>query len=78
MKLAVELPPVARIAVSSSIGIIGFVIFIVSLLCLLRAAGRQEKLHLSTPLPANSTKSNTNGFSPSFQNPTLKNGSRIN
>ena len=76
MRLAVYLPPVARIAVCTSLAVIGLLIFLISLFCLLRAAGRQEKLHLSTPLPANATKSN-NGFSPPFQSTGIKHDSRM-
>ncbi|XP_003426273.1 scavenger receptor class B member 1 isoform X2 [Nasonia vitripennis] len=70
LKMAVDLPPVARAAVCGALGAIGLVVLVGALMCLARAANRQEKLHLSNPLPANSTKGS--GLSPTFQNPTAK------
>jgi len=56
LKLAVELPPVAHAAVSGALAAIGAIVLLGALMCLARAAKRQEKLHLSNPLPATSTK----------------------
>ncbi|XP_058800402.1 scavenger receptor class B member 1 isoform X2 [Phymastichus coffea] len=71
MKMAVELPPVARVSISSAVAAIGFVVLIGASVCLARATNRQEKLHLSSPLSTQSIKT-TNGLSPTFQNPTAK------
>lgn len=65
MKLAVEVPPVARAAVSGILAALGVIVLLGALMCLARAAKRQEKLHLSNPLPANaSTK--TGQLNPAF------------
>ncbi|KAJ8683686.1 hypothetical protein QAD02_019478 [Eretmocerus hayati] len=69
MKIAVELPPVARVAVCAGLGVVGLVVLIGALMCLARAASRQEKLHLSNPIPPSK---GTNGLSPAFQHPTAK------
>lgn len=60
MLMAVEVPPIARAAVSGALAVIGLIVLIVSLICLARAANRQEKLHLSNPLPANAKGGNVN------------------
>ncbi|XP_017882563.1 scavenger receptor class B member 1 isoform X1 [Ceratina calcarata] len=68
MKMAVDLPPVARAAVSGALGALGLIVLIGALLCLARAAKRQEKLHLSSPLPPNATTGKTGQLNPAFQN----------
>ncbi|CAK9832022.1 Scavenger receptor class B member 1 [Anthophora retusa] len=70
MKMAVDVPPVARAAVSGALAAIGAVILIGALFCLARAAKRQEKLHLSNPLPASATAGKTGQLNPAFQNST--------
>lgn len=67
LKMAVDVPPVARAAVSGALCAIGLIVLVGALICLARAAKRQEKLHLSNPLPANGK----NGMSPAFQNPSV-------
>ena len=69
MKMAVEIPPIARAAISGALAAIGAIVLIGALLCLARAAKRQEKLHLTNPLPSNVTASKTAGqLNPAFQN----------
>lgn len=68
MKMAVDLPPVARAAVSGALAAIGAVVLIGALLCLARAAKRQEKLHLSNPLPSSASAGKTGQLNPAFQN----------
>lgn len=65
LKLAVELPPIAHAAVSGAFAAIGVIVLLGALMCLARAAKRQEKLHLTSPLPANSTKNGQ--LNPAFQ-----------
>lgn len=67
LKLAVDLPPIARAAVSGVIGALGVIILLGALMCLARAAKRQEKLHLSNPLPANATNTKNGQLNPAFQ-----------
>lgn len=67
LKMAVELPPIARAAVSGALLAIGIIVLVGALMCLARAAKRQEKLHLSSPLPSNANKGNIN---PGFQSST--------
>lgn len=67
LKLAVEVPPVARAAVSGALAVIGLIVLVGALFCLARAAKRQEKLHLTTPLPPSATKNDH--LNPAFQNP---------
>ena len=71
LSMAVELPPIARIIITSSISLIGFVIFITALICLTRAAHRQEKLQLTNPLSVNVTKANDTSSS-TLQNLSAK------
>lgn len=71
MKMAVELPPIARASVSGALAAIGFVLLVGALICLARAANRQEKLQLSNPVPTHTPKATT-GLSPAFQNPAAK------
>ncbi len=66
LKLAVELPPVAHAAVSGALAVIGAIVLLGALMCLARAAKRQEKLHLSNPLPANATNTKTGQLNPAF------------
>ncbi|XP_012263939.2 scavenger receptor class B member 1 [Athalia rosae] len=66
LKMAVDVPPIARAAISGALGAIGLIVVIGALICLARAASRQEKLHLTNPLPSNGKK----GMSPNFQNPS--------
>jgi hypothetical protein len=69
IKLVVDLPPVARAAVSGVLAAIGAIVLLGALMCLARAAKRQEKLHLSNPLPANATTNTKNGqLNPAFSN----------
>ncbi|CAD1479885.1 unnamed protein product [Heterotrigona itama] len=71
MKMAVEMPPIARAAISGTLAAIGAIVLLGALLCLARAAKRQEKLHLTNPLPSNNvTASKTAGgqLNPAFQN----------
>lgn len=69
LKLAVDLPPVARAAVSGVLAAIGAIVLLGALMCLARAAKRQEKLHLSNPLPANAATNTKNGqLNPAFSN----------
>jgi scavenger receptor class B protein 1 len=68
--MAIELPPIVRAALSGSLAAIGFMVLVGALICLTRAANRQEKLHLSTPLSVN-VKGDKN-LSPTFQNHTVK------
>lgn len=69
MKMAVDVPPVARAAVSGALAAIGAIVLIGALVCLARAAKRQEKLHLSNPLPPNANSGKTAGqLNPAFQN----------
>lgn len=65
LKMAVDVPPIARAAVSGAMGAIGLIVLVGALICLTRAARRQEKLHLTNPLPSNGK----NVMSPGFQNP---------
>ena len=51
LKMAVDLPLVARIIVASALGAIGLVVLVSALIGLARAATRQEKLHLNNTLP---------------------------
>ncbi|XP_014479622.1 PREDICTED: scavenger receptor class B member 1 [Dinoponera quadriceps] len=67
LKLAVELPPIARATVSGVLGALGVIILLGALMCLARAAKRQEKLHLSNPLPANATNTKNGQLNPAFQ-----------
>ncbi|KAL6257646.1 hypothetical protein P5V15_011225 [Pogonomyrmex californicus] len=66
LKLAVELPPVAHAAVSGALAAIGAIVLLGALMCLARAAKRQEKLHLSNPLPANATSTKNGQLNPAF------------
>ncbi|XP_076754622.1 epithelial membrane protein [Xylocopa sonorina] len=68
MKMAVDVPPVARAAISGALAVIGAIVLIGALLCLARAAKRQEKLHLSNPLPASGGAGKAGQLSPAFQN----------
>lgn len=68
MKMAVDVPPLARAAVSGGLAGIGAIVLIGALLWLARAAKRQEKLHLSNPLPSNATTGKTSQLNPAFQN----------
>ena len=68
MKMAVDVPPIARAAVSGALAAIGAIVLIGALLCLARAAKRQEKLHLTNPLPSNATAGKTGQLNPAFQN----------
>ncbi|KAG6796146.1 scavenger receptor class B member 1 [Apis mellifera caucasica] len=70
MKMAVDVPPIARAAVSGTLAAIGAIVLIGALFFLVRAAKRQEKLHLSNPLPSNATASKTGQLNPAFQNPS--------
>lgn len=67
LKMAVDLPPVARAAVSGALAAIGAIVLVGALVCLARAARRQEKLHLTNPLPANATSTKTGQLNPAFQ-----------
>lgn len=60
LKLAVEVPPVARVAITIGLGAGGLIVLIGALFCLARAARRQEKLHLSNPLPPGASKKQGN------------------
>lgn len=66
LKLAVDLPPIARAAVSGMLAALGVIILLGALMCLARAAKRQEKLHLSNPLPANATNTKNGQLNPAF------------
>ncbi|XP_076618652.1 epithelial membrane protein isoform X1 [Colletes latitarsis] len=68
MKMAVDVPPIARAAVSGALAAIGAIVLIGALVCLARAAKRQEKLHLSNPLPSNANAGKTGQLNPAFQN----------
>ncbi|KAK2583551.1 hypothetical protein KPH14_009505 [Odynerus spinipes] len=68
LKMAVELPPVARAAISGGLAALGAVVLVGALFCLARAAKRQEKLHLSNPLPPNASNNKTGQLNPAFQN----------
>lgn len=68
LKLAVDVPPVARAAVSGVLAAIGAIVLLGALVCLARAAKRQEKLHLSNPLPANATNTKNGQLNPAFSN----------
>lgn len=68
--MAVDVPPIARAAVSGTLAAIGAIVLIGALFFLVRAAKRQEKLHLSNPLPSNATASKTGQLNPAFQNPS--------
>ncbi|XP_076643029.1 epithelial membrane protein isoform X2 [Halictus rubicundus] len=68
MKMAVDAPPIARSAVSGALAAIGAIVLIGALFCLARAAKRQEKLHLSNPLPSNASAGKTGQLNPAFQN----------
>lgn len=70
MRMAVTVPPVARAVVSGALAALGVIILIGAMICLARAAKRQEKLHLSSPLPSNPSSNNKNGLNPNFQNPS--------
>lgn len=52
LKMAMDVPPVARAAVSGALAALGALVLLGALVCLARAAKRQEKLHLTNPLPA--------------------------
>lgn len=67
MKMAVDVPPVARAAVSGALAAIGAIVLVGALMCLARAAKRQEKLHLSNPLP-DASSGKTGQLNPAFQN----------
>ncbi|XP_015602295.1 scavenger receptor class B member 1 [Cephus cinctus] len=69
LKMAVDVPPVAHAAVSATLAALGIIVLAGALMCLARAARRQEKLHLSNPLPANAS-TGKNGMSPAFQTST--------
>ncbi|XP_024868654.1 scavenger receptor class B member 1 [Temnothorax curvispinosus] len=66
LKLVVDLPPVAHAAVSGALAAIGAIVLLGALMCLARAAKRQEKLHLSNPLPANATSTKNGQLNPAF------------
>lgn len=66
LKLGVDLPPVAHAAVSGILAAIGAIVLLGALVCLARAAKRQEKLHLSNPLPSNATNTKTGQLNPAF------------
>ncbi|XP_043498614.1 scavenger receptor class B member 1 [Polistes fuscatus] len=69
LKMAVDLPPIVRAALSGGLAVLGVIILIGALCCLARAAKRQEKLHLSNPLPANASNNTKSGqLNPAFQN----------
>lgn len=68
MKMAVDVPPVARAAVSGALAAIGAIVLIGALVCLARASKRQEKLHLSNPLPSNAASGKSGQLNPAFQN----------
>lgn len=68
LKMAVEVPPFARAVVCSAMAVVGGVVLLGALVCLARAARRQEKLHLSSPLPANANSTKTGQLNPAFQN----------
>ncbi|XP_014612664.1 PREDICTED: scavenger receptor class B member 1 [Polistes canadensis] len=69
LKMAVDLPPIVRAALSGGLALLGVIILIGALCCLARAAKRQEKLHLSNPLPANASNNTKSGqLNPAFQN----------
>lgn len=65
LKMAVDVPPIARAAVSGVLAAVGVIVLLGALMCLARAAKRQEKLHLSNPLPASATKNGQ--LNPAFQ-----------
>ncbi|XP_008558035.1 scavenger receptor class B member 1 isoform X1 [Microplitis demolitor] len=65
LKMAVEVPPIARAALSGAIAAVGAIVLLGALLCLARAAKHQEKLHLSTPLPPGASKQGN--INPGFQ-----------
>ncbi|XP_014213612.1 scavenger receptor class B member 1 [Copidosoma floridanum] len=71
MRLAIDLPPIARTTISGGLAIIGFFVLIGALACLTRAASRQEKLHLSNPLPIRSVK-DENSLKTATQSPPDK------
>uniref|UniRef100_A0A0C9R2F4 Scavenger receptor class B member 1 n=1 Tax=Fopius arisanus TaxID=64838 RepID=A0A0C9R2F4_9HYME len=68
MKIAVDVPPIARAAISGALAAIGVIVLVGALFCLARAAKRQEKLHLSNPLPPGATTKQGN-LNPAFQGP---------
>lgn len=70
LKMAVDVPPIARAALSGALGAIGIIVLIIALMCLARAAKRQEKLHLSSPLPSNATSNKQGNLNPAFQGST--------
>lgn len=69
LKMAVDLPPLLQVTVSGVLGIIGLVVFLGAVICLARAANRQEKLHLSSPVPMDPAKGIAS-LSPAFHNPS--------
>ncbi|KAK0072754.1 hypothetical protein PV326_014145 [Microctonus aethiopoides] len=69
LKMAVEVPPIARAALSGALAAGGIIVLIGALICLARAAKRQEKLHLSNPLPPGASMKQGN-LNPAFQGPT--------
>lgn len=66
IKLAVEVPPIAHAAMTGAFAAIGGLILLIAMMCLARAAKRQEKLHLSSPLPANATSTKNGQLNPAF------------
>ncbi|KAK0166886.1 hypothetical protein PV327_004357 [Microctonus hyperodae] len=69
LKMAVDVPPIARAALSGALAAGGIIVLIGALICLARAAKRQEKLHLSNPLPPGTSMKQGN-LNPAFQGPT--------
>ncbi|KAL7288548.1 hypothetical protein TKK_0017290 [Trichogramma kaykai] len=67
LKIAVDLPPIAHTVITSVLASVGCIIFFSAIFCLIRAANRQEKLHLSAPISV--TKPNKN-LASEFQNPS--------
>lgn len=72
MKMAVDVAPLARAALSGALAAVGAIVLVGALMCLARAAKRQEKLHLSNPLPANAAATKAGQLNPAFQNSTSK------
>ncbi|GAB1862064.1 Scavenger receptor class b member 1 [Camponotus japonicus] len=66
LKLVVDVPPVAHAAVSGALAAIGAIVLLGAFMCLARAAKRQEKLHLSSPLPPNATSTKTGQLNLAF------------
>lgn len=67
--MAVDIPPVARAALSGALAAVGALVLLGALMCLARAAKRQEKLHLTNPLPPGASSKQGN-LNPGFQGPT--------